>query len=149
MNPHVMRGAGAAILLLSLSACTGDGESAQPLNRHERDPDAWLQQVFGDDLFQAEGVSGGSGGIAPGSQAGTSFTPENPGWYSVSMACKGPTSISVKITGTGGELGSVIMPCGAAATTTMELPAGAIDVKVEGANARGMWAVAFAPTEAP
>ncbi len=148
MNPHVMRGAAATILLLSLSACTG-GESTESSNLHERDPDAWAQQVFGYDLFQAEGVSGSAGGIAPGSQAGTSFTPENPGWYSVSMACKGPTSISVMITGTGGELGSGITPCGAAVTTTVELPAGVIDVKVDGANSQGMWALAFAPTEAP
>ncbi|SDR16041.1 hypothetical protein [Arthrobacter crystallopoietes] len=140
--------ASAAILLLGLTACVG-GESTDSVSFQERDPNAWAQEVFGSDLWQAEGMSGGAGGIAPGSEAGTSFTPEQPGWYSISIACQGPTSISVKITGTGGEIGSGITPCGPAVTTTMDLPVGKIAVKVDGANTKGMWALAVSPTEAP
>ena len=34
-------------------------------------------------------------------------------------------------------------------TTTMELPASRVMIAVEGAETKGMWALAVAPTEAP
>jgi hypothetical protein len=140
--------AAAAILLLALTACVG-GASTESTNLNETDPALWARTALGDDEWQGAGASMSAGGLAPGSDAGMSLTPENPGWHRIDMACKGPSSMSVKITGADSEISSGIIPCGAAVRTTVELPATLIDIKVDGANVRGMWAVAMAPTEAP
>ncbi|MCW2134994.1 hypothetical protein [Arthrobacter sp. VKM Ac-2550] len=140
--------ASSAILFFSMTACVG-GDSAGLSSLDETDPALWARTAFGDDEWQGPGTTVSAGGLAPGSDAGLSFTPENPGWYRVAMSCKGPSSMSVKVSGSGNELGTGFTPCGTTVTTTMKLPAGMIDIRVDGANARGMWAVALAPTDAP
>lgn len=137
-----------AILLLSMTACVG-GDSAESAGQHETDPGTWAQEILGEGLWQGDGVSAGAGGIAPGADAGLTLSPQNPGWNSITMACKGPSSMSVKITGSDGEISSGMTPCGTPVTTTVELPAGRIDITVAAVNAKGMWALAIASTEAP
>jgi hypothetical protein len=65
------------------------------------------------------------------------------------MACEGANSIIVTATADGGALGTGSTDCGSEVTTTMELPASKVMIAVEGAAAKGMWALAVAPAKAP
>jgi len=144
-------GALAAAVLLSVTACgplgvSPVGEDTQ--NQHN--PEEWAYQQFGEEQWGAPGVHRASGGIGgSGSEAGLEFTPEKAGWYGLGMACEGASFITVTVTATDGELGTGSTDCGSTVTTTMELPAGKIKIAVEGAEAKGLWALAVAPAEAP
>lgn len=129
-------GALAAALLLTVTAC---GPSP--------DPGEWAKQQFNEKHWGAPGVHSAAGGIGPG--AGMDFTPGNPGWYDIGMACEGTDSMTVTVTSADGELGTGNTDCGSEVTTTMELPASQITIAVEGKETQGQWAIAIAPAEAP
>jgi hypothetical protein len=144
-------GALAAALLLSVTACGPVGVSQEPEETQgQHDPEEWANQQFSEERWGAPGVHRASGGLGgPGSEAGLEFTPEKAGWYDIGMVCAGASSITVTIAATGGELGAGSTGCGSAVTTTMELPASKVTIAVEGAEARGTWALAVVSSGAP
>jgi hypothetical protein len=150
------RACAAAVLLLSLSACTGTGEkpeaepsaSGTPTAR-ESDPTAWARQAFGEEIWGKPGSFKAAGGIGPGSDGGLKFTPATAGWYRIAMVCEGAGSIDLKVSSADGPLGAGSTGCGMATNTTMELPASMVKVTVDGAGDAGQWAVAVAPAKAP
>jgi hypothetical protein len=116
----------------------------------QRDPAEWENQQFSGEQWGLPGVHRAGGGIGgPGSETGLEFTPAKAGWYLIGMACEGASSITVTVTAGGGALGTGSTDCGSEVTTTMELPASKVMIAVEGAETKGMWALAVAPTEAP
>ena len=141
-------GALAATLLLSVTACGPLGMSLEAEDtQDQRDPEEWANQQFGEEQWGAPGVHRASGGIGPG--AGLEFTPEKAGWYSIGMVCEGASSMTVTVTAAGGDLGTGSTDCGSEVTTTMELPVSKVTIAVENAEAKGLWALAVAPAEAP
>jgi hypothetical protein len=144
-------GALAAILLLSVTGCGPLGMSLEAEDTQEqRDPEEWANQQFGEKQWGMPGVHRGSGGVGgPGSGTGLEFTPEKAGWYGIGMVCEGANSITVTVTATESELGTGSTDCGSAVTTTMELPASKVTITVENAEAKGLWALAVAPGDAP
>ena len=142
-------GALAAALLLSVTACGPLGMSleAEGSETHT-DLEAWANQQFSEKQWGAPDVNRASGGLGPG--AGMEFTPEKAGWYSIGMACGGgASSMTVTVTAADGDLGTGSTDCSSEVTTTMELPASKVTIAVEGAETKGMWALAVAPTETP
>jgi hypothetical protein len=136
----------AVVLLMPVTACTHGGTGPAP---SAADPGQWANQQFNEERWGAPGTATASGGITPGSEAGTQFTPSVAGWHAIGIACKGPSSITVTVSNADGELGSGTVGCGTEVTTTMELPVGQVTITVTRATTRGMWALAVAPTDAP
>jgi hypothetical protein len=141
----------ASALLLSATACAPFGVSTEAQETQgQRDPEEWAKQQFSEERWGTPGAYSAAGGLdGHGSEAGLEFTPEKAGWYAVGMACEGASSITVTVAAADGVLGDGSTDCASAVTTTMELPAGKITMTVEGAEAKGMWALAVAPTDAP
>ncbi len=144
-------GASAAVLLLSVTACGPLGVSLEAEGTQvQRDPAEWENQQFSEAKWGLPGVHRAGGGIGgPGSETGLEFTPSMAGWYLIGMACEGASSITVTAAASGDVLGTGSADCGSEVTTTMELPASRVMIAVEGAETKGMWALAVAPTEAP
>jgi hypothetical protein len=144
-------GALAAALLLSVTACGPAGVSLEAEdNQVQRDPAEWENQQFNEEKWGLPGVYRAGGGIGgPGSETGLEFTPATAGWYLIGMVCQGASSMTVTATASGDALGTGSTDCGSEVTTTMELPASRVMIAVEGAETKGMWALAVAPTEAP
>lgn len=140
---------GALALILPLAACGPVVSLEAEDSPAQHDPHEWANQQFGEELWGSPGAHRAAGGIGRGNEAGMEFTPSKAGWHSIGMACEGTSSITVTVTAIDNVLGSGSTDCGSAVTTKMELPASQVTISVEGVEARGMWAIAVAPTEAP
>ncbi|MCG2623135.1 hypothetical protein LVY72_14630 [Arthrobacter sp. I2-34] len=159
MRHSVFVACAAAALLMSLSACTGAGEepgaapstSTAPSTPTMSGPalEDWAQKAFDEEIWGSPGAFKAAGGIGPGQDGGLEFTPAKAGWYRIGMVCEGASSIDLKVSSADGPLGAGSADCGPAVNTRMKLPAGMVNVTVDGTGAEGQWAVAVAPTEAP
>ncbi|RAZ30537.1 hypothetical protein [Microbacterium sp. SMR1] len=77
---------------------------------------SWSERMLAE---LSTGDSGPAGGGSNTSAVG--FEVGSPGWYTVAAACRGTAVVELILTSAGREVGSVDVPCGATATTEVEL----------------------------